>query len=105
MILYNVTLTLEHEIHEAWLDWMMNHHLAEVMATGMFIGYRVSKLLIPDNPDQVTYTAQYLCESQEKLDLYRTAFAPALQADGIRRFGDKMLAFRTVMEVVADSKA
>lgn len=101
MILYNVTLTLEHEIHDEWLDWMLHHHLDQVMATGMFLERRLSRLLVPENPDHVTYTAQYLCESQEKLDRYRSEFAPALQADGIQRFGDKMLAFRTVMEVVA----
>ncbi len=100
MILYNVTITIEPEIHDAWLDWMRNQHLHAVMATGMFLERRLSRLLLPDNPDQITYSAQYLCADMEKLERYRRDFAPALQQDGINRFGNRMLIFRTIMEVV-----
>jgi len=36
MIIYNVTVSVDNEVHEMWLAWMRNTHLPEVMATGYF---------------------------------------------------------------------
>ena len=45
MIVYNVTINLEPNIHEEWVKWMKEKHLSDVMATGMFTSYRFLKLL------------------------------------------------------------
>ncbi|MFY8191068.1 MAG: DUF4286 family protein, partial [Bacteroidia bacterium] len=45
MIIYNVTINVEDSIHQEWLAWMQEKHLAEVMATGMFSSYKMLKLL------------------------------------------------------------
>ena len=47
-----------------------------------------------------TYSIQYSAESNEKLQQYYKTFAPALREEGLRLFGDKMLAFRTELEVL-----
>jgi hypothetical protein len=36
MIVYNVTINLDHDIHDEWVKWMKEKHLHDVMATGMF---------------------------------------------------------------------
>ncbi len=45
MFLYNVTITIDLDVHEDWVRWMRETHIPEVMATGMFVSNRMSRLL------------------------------------------------------------
>ncbi len=48
------------------------------------------------------YSVQYFTDSREKLEAYCLADAPRLREEGMRLFGDKMLAFRTELEVLEE---
>lgn len=102
MVLYNVTITLERDVADAWLQYMKETHLPDVMGTGMFLSYRLCRLLGHDTPEDVTYTVQYLCSDMQRYEQYRDEFAPALQADLLEKFRDKFVAFRSLMEVVVN---
>ena len=100
MIVYNVTVSLADEsIHHEWLQWMKEIHIPQVMQTGMFADSKMMRVLNEEN-DGVTYAIQYRCESLASYERYRTMFAPALQAETARKYGDKVLAFRTLLEEV-----
>ena len=47
-----------------------------------------------------TYSIQYFAENNEKLQDYYKTYAAKLREEGMRLFGDKMLAFRTELEVI-----
>jgi hypothetical protein len=47
-----------------------------------------------------TYSVQYFAYSKNALLKYQNEFASELQMDGLKHFGDKMLSFRTELEVV-----
>ncbi|MFC3560870.1 DUF4286 family protein [Pedobacter jamesrossensis] len=99
MLLYNVTLILEDTAAEEWLQWMQETHIPQVMDTGMFVSHRLLKVL--DSPNEgVTYCAQYVAESLEKYNEYQSVFAPALQQDLNKRFENRFVAYRTLMEYV-----
>lgn len=100
MIIYNVTVKINQEVQEEWLRWMKTEHIPRVMNSGMFIEYRISRLLEQDESDGVTYAIQYLCNSMDQYETYRQEFAPALQQEHSDKYKDKFVAFRTVMEVV-----
>ena len=100
MLLYNVTITLELDIQEDWLRWMRETHIPDVMATNMFVSYRMSKLLGHEHEDSAIYTIQYLVKDMATLKKYMSELAPALQEDHQKRYKDKYAAFRTVMELV-----
>ena len=34
MIIYNVTYSIDPEIHEDWLNWMKDHYIPEVISYG-----------------------------------------------------------------------
>ena len=44
MILYNVTVSIDPEISEDWLNWMRSKHIPDVMATNCFLESRISKI-------------------------------------------------------------
>lgn len=99
MIIYNVTVSVDTEIAFDWLDWMRSKHIPDVMATGMFLEYRILKVVTGENSG-MTYAVQYTLESHAKLEEYQTRFAPELQKDHLARYGEKAIAFRTVLEVL-----
>jgi hypothetical protein len=103
MILYNVTVKIDNAMHDEWLSWMQDTHIPEVMQTGCFLENRMSRMLIPADPDNdgVTYSVQYLCANMAILQQYQARFAPTLQQAHSRRYEGRFVAFRTVMEVVS----
>jgi hypothetical protein len=51
MIVYNVTVKVDLAVAEDWLAWMKTEHIPEVLATGMFISYRMLRILNDEDPD------------------------------------------------------
>jgi len=99
MILYNVTISIDSRIAEEWLTWMKHTHISEVMATGLFTSYQIYKVLL-QKEDELTYAVQYFVDSMSNLQQYQAKYAQELQAKHISKFGDKVVAFRTVLEAV-----
>ena len=48
MIIYNVTVNIDHEVHDAWVAWMKDVHIPDVMATGLFLQSRMLRVLADD---------------------------------------------------------
>ena len=99
MIIYSVTIKIETASEENWLKYMRKDHIPQVMATGCFMEYRFSKLVM-DDPDGTNYSIQYLCQDKNTLERYQAEHAKALQADHTEKFKDKFVAFRSLLEVV-----
>ena len=99
MIIYNVTVNVDDSVHEEWLKWSKEIHIPEVMKTGMFIECRLCKVLSSEDSG-ATYSFQYSCEGMEKYEKYINEFAPGLRAKVSEKFGDKFVAFRTLLEVI-----
>lgn len=102
MIIYNVTLNIHQTIHDQWLQWMQTKHIYEVLATKKFISAKLVKVLVDEEMGGTTYAVQYYCKSKEILEQYYQENAPKLREEGARLFGDKMLAFRTELEIISE---
>ena len=48
MIIYNVTVNVDLDVHDQWLQWMKATHLPDVMATGLFLDQRMCRVLAED---------------------------------------------------------
>jgi len=102
MILYNVTLHVEPVIHQDWLSWMKEVHLPEVMATGKFISFGMYKIQNHDIDDRgLNYSVQYHASTMDDYEDYVNNYAPALKQKTLEKYGDGLIAFRTLMEKVA----
>lgn len=98
MIIYNVTVNIDKSITKEWLEWI-KEHIPQVLATGKFKEAKLTKVLVEDE-EADTYSIQYRAHSREALDAYYAEDAELLRQDGLKRFSDKMLAFRTELEIV-----
>ena len=102
MIIYNVTINVDESIHQDWLKWMQNKHINDVLATGLFTSAKMVKVLVEEEMGGTTYAIQYATDSRTKLEDYYKNHAPRLRQEGLKLFADKMLAFRTELEVMSE---
>ncbi len=100
MISYNVTIKVEPDIHEAWVDWMKTKHIPEIMNTGCFTKFQLVKVLETDESDGFTYAAQFYAATKEDYERYIDQFATALRQDAMKTWGNKIAGFRSLMQVV-----
>jgi hypothetical protein len=99
MIIYNVTVKIDAEAADEWVKWMKEEHMPELMKTGLFTDSRLCRLLEQDETEGRTYTAQYFCNTIEDYNNYIDNHAQHMRDKGFARFGNRFMAFRTVMEV------
>jgi hypothetical protein len=102
MLIYNVTTNIDDSVHSQWLHWMKEKHIPEILATGKFSSARLTKVMVEEELGGTTYSVQYTTDSKDSLEKYFSEDAPKLRAEAIQLFGDKMLAFRTELELLAD---
>ena len=102
MILYNVTINIHESVHDQWMQWMQEKHIGDVLATGKFSAARMVKVLVEEEMGGTTYSIQYTTDSKETLQRYYDEDAPRLREEGLQLFGDKMLAFRTELELISE---
>ncbi len=102
MILYNVTINIHESVHDAWMQWMQEKHINDMLATGKFTSARMVKVLVEEEMGGTTYSIQYTTDSKETLQKYYDEDAERLREEGLRLFADKMLAFRTELELISE---
>jgi hypothetical protein len=100
MIVYNITIKMVAEIEKEWVQWQINEHIPDVMATGMFTDYKFYRLLEEDQDGGITYVVQYFSSSFENYTRYINNSASILRQNSFEKWGNKFIAFRTVMQVV-----
>jgi hypothetical protein len=100
MIVYNVTVKVEHAIASQWLQWLKEEHIPAMISTGCFKRAEIFRLLEVDDTEGPTYAVQYFADNYELLTLYIEKFAGEMRNSGQLKWGDKFVAFRSVLEVV-----
>jgi len=99
MVIYNVTVSIDHSVHDDWLEWMREVHIPDVLNTGMFTECRMSKILAEEEGG-LAYSIQYTAPSMADYEKYLSDHAEKLKADHDNKFGGKYAAFRTLLDVV-----
>ncbi|WP_242203061.1 DUF4286 family protein [Aestuariivivens insulae] len=99
MYIYNVTVNIDKSIHDEWLVWI-KQHIPQVLSTGKFDKATLTKVLVEEEMGGVTYSIQYRSYSREALDAYYREDADRLRTEGLKKFADKMLAFRTELQII-----
>jgi hypothetical protein len=103
MIIYNVTVNIDDDVHDEWLHWMKEAHIPDVMSTGLFLENKICKILA-ESEGGVSYSIQYLCKDMKTYDQYEEIFASKLRREHTEKYGGKFVAFRTLLEVVSVNK-
>lgn len=100
MIIYNVTIKVEADITDEWVQWMKEEHIPDLESTCLFTECRLCRLLEQDETEGVTFSAQYSCTDIAAYNTYIDVHAQTMRDKAFKRFGGRFVAFRSVMEVV-----
>ena len=100
MVIYNVTVGIDNDIEQEWLQWMKVKHIPDVLATGLFTDNKIFRVMSGDM-DNISYSVQYYAESLANVERYLTEFAPKLVEEHNSRYKGKHMAFRTILEQIS----
>lgn len=100
MFIYNVTIKVQEPIHEAWLQWLKEEHVPEVLATGCFTNATIVRLLEVDDSEGPTFAIQYVAESKALYNRYIENFADILRQKSFDKWGNQFMGFRSLMQVI-----
>jgi hypothetical protein len=101
MLLYNITFGIDKDIEPVWIKWILENHIPKVMDTGLFVNYRMYKVLHDEEEGTISYSIQYFAHTIEEVKQYIELYAPAIVEEHRRRFFNKHVAFQTLLEEVA----
>ena len=97
MIIYNVTVTLNENIHSRWLEWIRHQHIPQVLSTKLFKKAVLSRII---SDKELTYAIAYYAENSSKLESYKKNYSNQLRQKSFEKFGDSALSFRTELELI-----
>ena len=101
MVIYNLTVNVQEDIHDAWVEWMKIEHIPKMLNTGKFTKALMTKVLVTEEMGGMTYSTQFTAESKAMLQRYYVEDAEELWKESAR-FKGKFVAFRTELEVVSE---
>ena len=101
MIIYNVTINVQEDIHDKWVKWMKEEHIPDMLDTKKFQKALMTRVMVQEPMGGITYSVQYTAESKEMLERYYTENADDLRAKS-KPFEGKFVAFRTELEVISE---
>lgn len=101
MYIYNVTINIQEEVHDAWLEWMKKEHIPEMLSTGKFLKALMCRVMVEEPMGGITYSVQYTTESKQMLQRYYEDDSVRLRSR-TKAYEGKFVAFRTEMEVVSE---
>jgi hypothetical protein len=102
MIFYNITINIHESVENQWLEWMQQTRIPAVLGTGKFLSARLVKVLIEEEMGGTTYSVQFTTDSRATLEKYYQEDAAQFRQESHQLFGDKLLAFRTELELISE---
>lgn len=101
MVVYNVTISIDENSADEWLQWMREKHIPDIMNTGHFRDSKICRVQGEEEGGK-TFAVMYTAKSQKDLEEYQKKHAPDLQKEHSSLFKDKFAAFRTLLSVVQE---
>lgn len=101
MIIYNVTTAVSWQVHDAWIKWMKEVHIPEMMATNCFLKNQFVRLLETDETEGPTYAVQYFASNRERYEMYILQYSEGLRQKAIAMWNEQSISFRSLMETVS----
>lgn len=101
MYIYNVTINIEDDVKNEWLTWL-DGHILEVLNTGKFLSAKLTEVLVEEEMGGTTFSVQYTAKNKEDIERYYQEDAQRLRNNGMKLFGNKMVAFRTELRLIKE---
>ena len=100
-MLYVVIIAIDGSRATDWVKWMIDVHIPDVMATGLFVNASMVRDSEGDRNGRVGYRVYYRSATDADLDRYQAEHAKRLQAKHTLRYQGAFSARREVLPIVS----
>ncbi len=100
MLLYNETIGIDKQVEPQFISWIKSFYIPAVIGTGLFVEYKIYKVLTHDDESSTSYSLQFFSNSIEQVLEFINDHSPKLVEEQILYFKDKHITFRTLLEEV-----
>ncbi|MFC0183073.1 protein of unknown function [Pseudarcicella hirudinis] len=100
MLLYNITYSIDENIHTQFIEWMKENHLKEVSAISFLQNCTILKLLTEIDNGGVTYTFQYRFTSMDSFDIFQNEYEDDLRNKVHQKFKGSFVDFASLLEEI-----
>jgi len=102
MVLYNVTISIDHTCEDEWLVWMRGVHIPDVIETGFFKEGKICRLIGGEEEGGKTYAIIYTAYTKEGVEEYKKNHSKKLQAEHNAKFQGRFAAFRSELQIIEE---
>lgn len=100
MFIYNITIKVDWQIHEEWMEWIINTFIPDIMQTNCFEKKQFTRLHEVEESDGPTYALQFYALSKAQYNRYMQLYANSIMQHAQQAWKNQMLFFSTLMEVI-----
>ncbi len=99
MYIYNITFNVDPEIEQAWLHYIQNTFIPQMLKSGLLNKSVTSKIMV-DEAQGTSYSIQFMADKQEDLKKFiKEELYPILNQLHLK-FSPKMVYFATELDVI-----
>ncbi len=100
MHVYNLTIKIDNNIVDEWIQWQKKIHIPEIMATRLFCEHHFFHLLEQDESEGKTFVIQFFANTLHDYKKYIQLYATELRKKTITRWQNQFIVFRTLLQTV-----
>jgi hypothetical protein len=102
MIVYNTTFYIDNAVIEEGLDYLKKNYIPTAIAVGILKQPRLRQVLhnLTDDNTGESFAVQFHVKDMNALNEWRTQVEEELQGALIRRFGNQITGFTTLLEEI-----
>lgn len=101
MIIYNITLNIEHEVLERCLDYLQKEFIPQSLSSGHLDTPRLRRILYDHTEDAASYALQFHVKDIGDLEEWLQKDGRDLQGRLMMEFGPSIIGFTTLLEDIA----
>jgi len=100
MLIFNTTYLVPGNLYHKWNSWLHEQHIPAMLNSGYFNMPQIAKVVGSESERGTSYAVQFHVENTEMLDAWNCEHADAFLSDFKIRFGQEILYFSTVLEII-----
>lgn len=100
MFIFNTTYLVSDKVHGAWLKWIREQHIPFMLGSSYLAQPQVARIITSDKQDGTSFSVQFHVKDMQTLKLWNKEYKVLFQENCSRQFGEEVIFFTTVMEVI-----
>jgi len=101
MVVFNTTFSIDKDIHQEFMDFLLESFIPLAMESGILTLPRLSKIVSHGEDEGVSLALEFQAEDFDALEDWQNNESADVFSRLIDAFGDKVVGFSTFMEVIS----